>query len=112
MQIVSPGDVINELNRLRDLAEVGAEKIYSAQVALAEAESALDTAYAKSFIRHDGNTVALKEQLAALDTADLRFERDKCRAELDRLKLKMKTISDSMVAVSVIAKQVEMMWRG
>jgi multidrug efflux pump subunit AcrA (membrane-fusion protein) len=110
MDIVAPGDVIAELNRLRDLAEKGVQAIYDAEVKVAEAEAKLDSEYAKAYIRHSG-TVALREQLAALDSAPFRLDRDIARAELNRVKLKMKSISDAMVAVSVIAKQVEMMWR-
>ena len=112
MGIDVPADVVAEMNRLRVLSEKGVQAVFDAEVKFAEAEMALDTAYAKAFIRHEGNTVALREQLAALDTADVRLQRDIARAELNRVKLKMKTISDDLMAVSVIGKHIEMMWKG
>lgn len=112
MEINSPHDVVMELSRLRSLAERGVDAVFEAEKRLAECEEELDSAYARAFLRHDGNTVALREQLATLDVSGIRLQRDIARAELNRVKLKMKSVSDAMVAVSVIAKQVEIMWKG
>lgn len=112
MDFSSPSDVVGELSRLRLLAERGVDAVFESEKRLAECEAALDSAYARAFLKHEGNTVALREQLATLDVVDLRLERDIARAEFNRVKLKMKSVSDAMVAVSVIAKQVEMMWKG
>jgi hypothetical protein len=46
-----------------------------------------------------------------LQTAQLRFEVDLARAELNRVKIKMRQLSDAGTLTAVIAKQIELTWK-
>lgn len=108
--IVSPADVVAELNRLRDLQSKGVDALFEAETRLADAERDLDTVEAKAFIAAQG-TVADRERLAKLGASDARFARDVARAEVNRVRTKLKGIEQAFMAVSVIAKQIELEWR-
>lgn len=111
MEIQTPQQVINELNRLQALSEKGVEALYQAEVKLVEAENAYEVAYAKAILKHEGGTAQTKEALAKLDTADVKFVAQLARVERDRVKSKLKQISEASVACSVIGRQVELQFR-
>lgn len=108
--IVSPADVIAELNRLRDLQGKGVEAMYAAEIRLAECEQALDTIEASAFLKANG-TVADRERLAKLESTQARLERDVARAEMNRVKTKLRAIEQAFMAISVIGRQIELEWK-
>jgi hypothetical protein len=81
----------------------GANALYEAERALAEAEYELDTAESKAFIRSNG-TVADRTALAKLESADARLQRDLRRAELSRIKQKIKSIETASMVLATQAK--------
>lgn len=93
-----PSQIIEEIARLNQENSRGADALYQAEVALAEAEHNLDTIEQKAFIRVEG-TVADRTALAKLEAADARLQRDLRRAELNRIKVKIKTIETSLMAM-------------
>ena len=111
MEIVTPAQVITELNRLQILSEKGVQALYEAELAVAEAENAYEKAFAKAILKHEGGTAQVKEALAKLDTADERFAFQLAKVERDRVKNKLKQVSEACVSVSVISRQVELQYR-
>jgi len=95
----------------RQLAELIAENsrgstaLFEAEKALAEAEYELDLAEQKAYIKASG-TVRDREAIAKLESADLRLQRDLRRAEMNRIKTKVKAIETATVAISIQAKLI------
>jgi hypothetical protein len=110
MEITTPDQVIRELNRLQTESAKGIEALYAAEKNLVELDIKHDNAYSKALLKHEGS-IALREALARLDSESERFQRDLARVEVNRIKLKLKQISEASVAASVIGRQVELTWR-
>lgn len=110
MEITTPDQVIRELNRIQTDASKGITALYEAEKRLVELDLAFDKAWAKAVLKHSG-AVAVREALATLDTDSERFERDLARVEVNRIKLKLKQLSEASMAASVIGKQVELTYK-
>ena len=101
-----PSELIQELATLTAENKRGVEALFAAEVALAEAEHELDLVEQKSFIRNQG-TIADRTALAKLDSADARLQRDLKRAELNRIKMKVKALESALMAVATQAKLLQ-----
>jgi hypothetical protein len=101
-----PSELIAQLAELTQENRKGAEALYVAEVALAEAEHTLDTTEQRAFIKHTG-TVRDREALSKLDSAEARLQRDLRRAELNRIKMKIKSLESALMAVATQAKLVQ-----
>ena len=101
----------------RQLAELIAENsrgstaLFEAEKALAEAEYELDLAEQKAYIKASG-TVRDREAIAKLESAELRLQRDLRRAELSRIKQKIKSLETATIVLSTQAKLInaEVKW--
>lgn len=101
-----PSQIIEEIAKLTQENSRGAEALYEAEVALAEAEHELDTVEQKAFIRHQG-TVADRTALARLEAADARLQRDLKRAQLNRVRMKIKNIETSLMGMGTQVKLMQ-----
>lgn len=81
----------------------GTNALFEAERALAEAEYALDTVEQKAYIKAQG-TVADRTALARLEAAESRLQRDLRRAELNRIKTKIKGIETALMALGTQVK--------
>lgn len=96
----------------RQLAELiqensrGSTALFDAEKALAEAEYALDTAEQKSYIKAQG-TVRDREAIAKLESADLRLQRDLRKAELNRIRQKIRAIETASMVLATQAKLMQ-----
>lgn len=95
-----------QLAALTQENERGTDALYEAEVRLAEAEHELDLVEQKAYIRAQG-TVRDREALAKLESADLRLQRDLRKAEMNRIKMKIKSIETSIMALATQAKLVQ-----
>lgn len=99
--------MISEIQR--QLAELIAENqkgstaLFEAEKALAEAEYDLDLAEQKAYIKASG-TVRDREAIARLESADLRLQRDLRRAELNRIKQKVRALETASMVLATQAK--------
>lgn len=107
----TPDNVITELHRIQRDLDKAPEALYAAEVKLAEAENNLDKVEALAMLRSEAGTIAEKQAMARLESAQARLDRDLARAELNRVKTKIKILESASMATAVIAKQVELMWR-
>lgn len=81
----------------------GSTALFEAEKALAEAEYDLDLAEQKAYIKAQG-TVRDREAIARLEAADLRLARDLRKAELNRIKQKVKSIETASMVLATQAK--------
>jgi hypothetical protein len=109
-EIITPDNVVGELNRLMAESAKGVEALFQAETKVAQLEADYDRALSLAQLEASGT--ALDRQAAAkLACVDLKFALDIARAEFNRIKMKLRTIESAQVAVSVIAKQVELTFR-
>lgn len=101
-----PSQIVQEIAQLTQENSKGAEALYEAEVRLAEAEHTLDTVEQKAFIKAQG-TVADRQALARLEAADARLQRDLRRAELNRIKMKIKNIETSLMGLGTQVKLMQ-----
>ena len=99
-------DIQYQLAALTQENERGTDALYEAEVRLAQAEHELDLVEQKAYIRAQG-TVRDREALAKLESADLRLQRDLRKAEMNRIKIKIKSIEVSIMALATQAKLVQ-----
>ena len=96
----------------RQIAELIAENskgstaLYEAEKLLAEADYELDTSESKAFISAEGS-VADRTAIARLKSAQVRLERDLRKAELNRIKVKVKSIETALMALATQAKLMQ-----
>lgn len=98
---------MQELQRLISLSEKGTSAIYDAEIKLAEAENNLDLIENRAFIKASGS-VAERQALAKLDSAQARLERDIAKAELNRVRVKIKSIEQAIMATQTMSKLTEL----
>lgn len=96
----------------RQIAELIAENskgstaLFEAESKLAHAEYELDTVEQKAFISAEGS-VADRTAIARLKASQSRLERDLRRAELNRIKAKVKAIESALIALATQAKLMQ-----
>jgi hypothetical protein len=110
MEIISPGHIIQELQRLTAEMDKGSNALYDAECKLADADAAYDKAVSLAFINNQG-TVADRQAVAKLQSVEAKLQADLARAEFNRVKVKMKTLSDQATMMAVMSKNVELQWR-
>jgi hypothetical protein len=106
-----PSELIQELASLTAENRKGVEALFEAERALAEAEYDLDLVESKAFIKAQG-TQGDRNALARLESAENRLQRDLRKAELNRIKQKIKAIETATIVLSTQAKlmQSELKW--
>ena len=110
MDIITPGHIIQELQRLTAEMDKGSNALYDAECKLADADAAYDKAVSLAFINNQG-TVADRQAVAKLQSVEAKLQADLARAEFNRVKVKMKTLSDQATMMAVMSKNVELQWR-
>lgn len=106
----TPGQIVEELQRISKEMEKGASALYDAEVKLADAEATYDKSVSLSFLNSSG-TVADRQAVAKLQAVDEKLKADLARAEFNRVKMKMKVLSDTATMTAVISRNVELQWR-
>lgn len=105
-EILTPADVIAELNRLMQESQKGIVALYEAEIKVANLDVEHDRAVAVASLEATG-TALDRQSTAKLLCADKKLALDIAKAELNRVKAKLRAIDSAQVAVSVIGKQVE-----
>jgi hypothetical protein len=106
----TPGQIVEELQRISKEMERGASLLYDAEIKLADAEATYDKSVSLSFLNSSG-TVADRQAVAKLQAVDEKLKADLARAEFNRVKMKMKVLSDTATMTAVISRNVELQWR-
>ncbi len=102
-------EIQQALGELTQLNKRGVEALFEAEEELAHAENDLDTVEAKAFLDAEGS-VAERQARAKLVAADARLRRDLCRASVNRIKTKLRSVESELMAQATLAKimQAEM----
>jgi hypothetical protein len=95
--MLTPDAISGQLTSLVAENYRGVNAIFEAESKLAYAEYDLDLAEQRAFISANGN-IAERNAIAKLESADLRLARDLARAELNRVRLKLKAIESALMA--------------
>jgi hypothetical protein len=96
-------EIQKQLAELIQENQRGSTALFEAEKELAEAEYDLDLAEQKAYLNANG-TVRDREAIARLESADLRLARDLRRAELNRIRQKIKAIETASMVLATQAK--------
>lgn len=108
--IETPLHVITELDAIRKQSERGIELLADAERRLLSAELAADRAEAQALLAAQG-TVVDRQAVAKLASEESRFEAGLAKVEVNRIKLKLKHLTESTMAVQTTARMVELEWK-
>ena len=103
----TPSQIIQELHRLILQNEKGISALYDAEITLADRESELDAIESKAFLSNSGS-VADRQAIARLEAGDARLKRDLAKAEMNRVKHKIRMIEQAMSASQTSAKMLDL----
>ena len=101
-----PSDVLHELQELTATNRKGVDALAQAEIDLAHAEHTLDTTEAHSFISGTGS-VADRQAVAKLASADARLERDLKKAQVNRIRTKLRVIESTIMAQATMSKLMQ-----
>jgi len=106
---LNPSDIILELQELTATNKKGVEALYEAETNLARTEFDLDQAVASAFISATGS-IAERSAVAKLESSEARFERDLAKAQVNRVRTKLRVIESAIMAQATMSKimQAEM----
>jgi hypothetical protein len=110
MELITPGHIVQELQRITAEMDKGANALYDAECKMADAEAAYDKAVSLAFINNAG-TVADRQAVAKLQAVEEKLKADLAKAEYNRVRTKLKTLSDQATMMAVISKNVEIQWK-
>lgn len=98
--------IVNELQELTAESRKGVPVLFEAEEKLAKAELELDRVEAQAFLGAQGS-VADRTAAAKLAAAEVRFERDIAKAEVNRVRTKLRVIEQEIMAQATISKLVQ-----
>ena len=107
----TPKEVIKELEKIRNQSEQGIALLAEAEVKYLELASAADRVEATELLSAQG-TIVDRQAVAKLKAMDVRFQADLAKVELNRIKAKIRHLSESQMAVMAAGKLIQMEWRG
>lgn len=102
--------VIQELSKLRSKSEDGVAILAAAEEELVKAQLEAEKIEAQAFLDAQG-TVADRQAVAKLLSADARLEAEIAKIKVNRIKTRMRQLSESLTAVQTSARMVELTWR-
>lgn len=108
--ISTPDNIIEGLVDIRAQAEAGIKAQYDAEVKMANLQLEADKVEALALINAEGS-VAHKEAIAKLKSAEARLEADIARAEYQRIKTKLRHLELAQSSLQTQARMVEITWR-
>ena len=106
----TPGQIVQELTQIRQQSEKGIDLLAQAEETLARLQSEAEKIEASTFLKAQG-TVADRTALAKLEANNAHFEADLAKVEMNRIKTKLKHLSESQMGVMAAAKLIELEWR-
>lgn len=106
MDNYSPNLLMQELRQIQSDASRGVQALYDAEVAWAEAEAEADLALQTAFIRAEG-TVADRTAVSRVESSQARLQADLRKAELNRIKQKIKVLEQAQMSTQTISRLLE-----
>jgi hypothetical protein len=104
-----PSEIISSLAGLTELNKRGVERLFELEQDLSQAEHDLDLVESRAFLSADGS-VAERTAKAKIEAAEVRLARDLAKAEVSRVKMKLRSIESEIMSLATMAKiaQAEM----
>ena len=103
---MNPSEIILELQELTATNKKGVEALYEAEINLAGMELDLDQTEAGAFISATGS-IAERTAIAKLASAEARFQRDLAKAQVNRVRTKLRTIESAIMAQATMSKLLQ-----
>ena len=103
---MNPSEIILELQELTATNKKGVEALYEAETNLAGMELDLDKTEASAFISAAGS-IAERTAIAKLESAEARFQRDIAKAQVNRVRTKLRTIESAIMAQATMSKLLQ-----
>jgi hypothetical protein len=100
----TPDQVLSEIRTARSILEKGSDKLYDAELAAERAEDAAQLALDRALLTAEGS-IPEKQAHARVASAELRDLAFIARAELNRVKAKIRALESSMMSL-----QSELKW--
>jgi hypothetical protein len=108
--ISTPGEVIQELNAIRERSEKGLNLLESLERSLVTAELEADKIEAQAVLSGSG-TVVDRQALSKLASIDAREKALLIKVQVNRAKAQLRLLSESMGAVQTSSRMIELEWR-
>jgi hypothetical protein len=105
-----PADVVAELNSLRAQSEKGIAYLAETEAEFVRLDLEADRVEALSFL-DAGGTVADRQAVAKLKAIPAREEAELKKVEVNRIKLKLRHLSEAMNATQTAGKMIELQWK-
>ena len=105
-----PADVIRELASLRATSEKGVALLAEAEERLVRLELEADKQENLVFLEAQG-TVADRTAISKIKSEDARLAAELARVEVNRIKLKLRQLSEALNATQTAGKMIELQWR-
>jgi hypothetical protein len=99
-------EVIVEIQELTALSKKGVEALYEAEMVLAKCEADLDRLEARAFINGTGS-VAERHAFSKLECVQVRFERDVSKAQVNRVRMKLRSVESALMAQATMSKLLQ-----
>jgi Arc/MetJ-type ribon-helix-helix transcriptional regulator len=103
---VIASQIVQELYELTAENRKGVEVYAEVMEHLARCENILDTVEAGAFISASGS-VAERQAVAKLEASEARLERDLAKAQVERVRAKLRAIESAIMASATAAKMVQ-----
>jgi hypothetical protein len=103
---VIASQIVQELAELTVENRKGVEIYAEVMDNLARCENRLDTVEARAFLSAAGS-VAERQAHAKLEAADARLERDLAKAQVDRVRAKLRAIESAIMSQATAAKMLQ-----
>lgn len=108
--MLTPDSVIQELMEIRRQSERGISLLAEAEERQIRLDLEAEKIEAQALLDNQG-TVVERQAIAKLQSADARFQAALAKVEVNRIKTKLKHLSDSMMAVMHAGKMVEITYK-
>lgn len=110
MEIRTPDQIIAELVEIRNQAAQGVDAQFQAEAELVRLTLAAERAEALAVLEAQG-TVVDRQAIAKLKSEEDRLAADLARAKLNRIKTKLKQLSEAQMNVQTQARMVELTYK-
>lgn len=108
--IDTPGDILRELNSIREMAEKGVTYLAEAEQKFVRLESEADRIESLAFLECQGS-VADRTHIARLKSLEARQDAELAKVEVSRVKLKLKQLSEAQMNIQTQARMIELDWK-
>ena len=105
-----PNDVITELASIRQQSEKGVQILADSETKYVNLELDADKAEYSAFLDAQGN-VAERTALSKLLSLDKRREAELAKVEVNRVKTKLRQLSEALHATQTAGKMIELQWK-